>query len=219
MYDDGINGKHFGPWQWKMWFAVADSIDQQHEKLSEEDLDRCKTLFLNLYRILPCAACRTSAKCFLDTPPHTFMSIHNTTNMRNTRKIDAGFVDFIFWLRVMVNRKIFQQRIEEERDPDKGEDIRSEWRSYHVPRIQVQPIALDSTLFFRALLITLYYCGVTNSVRSSLLMFTRDLSRILQILGQHRTSEWLRTLWKPPGVLPAPHRMCSHLKKQADLYQ
>lgn len=219
MYDEGVNGKHFGPWQWQIWFAVANAIDEQHENLSDETLDGCKVLFQNLYRILPCAACRKSAQCFIDTPPHTFMSIQNCTSSRNTQRNAGGFVDFVFWLRVMVNRKLFQQRIENEIDADKREEIRSEWRSYHLPRSEVHPIALDSASFFRALLITLYYCGVTNNVRASLLIFTRDLSRILHILGKKEISTWLRDVWKPHDVLPTPRRILSHLKKKADRFE
>lgn len=194
--NEGVNPKLFGPCFWKLLFSLANAIDtylRLHAGNSGDTDDihvEAREMFIGFSSVLPCYACRISSLVFLQNPELDF------TRMENL----SSYVEFVYWLRVQVNRKLFKQRIElPENSAEDVEALREEWRRYTIPRSRVKPIQIQSAETFRCFLTCFWWMSKSNKVRPNIIRFTLQVSRVMRLIGHYGMSIWLEDLWRIAG--------------------
>lgn len=187
---DGINGKTFGPPRWSLLLSLAHAIDRVYDVWTLEQRQKALDYFRRLHLRLPCSVCRISAECFQNTPPVHFMGL-------NALLADGQphvLLRYVYWLKVMVTRKLFRQEMESV-DTEDHADVRSRWRSANLTwsRLQVHPI--HSPDFHLAIVETIYYLVANKNTRIEAAREVAELSHILHNLGHVELAKWTAELW------------------------
>lgn len=187
----GVNPLQFGPSTWLLLFSLAKLLDDYFiSNTSENNLHlKAKELFFQFSDMLPCLECRTSSAIFLKNPDIKFIYIDNYAH--------SSYVDFVYWLRIMVNRKLFKQKLMKSNKHQYEQDnIRQEWRNYHTIRQEIKLIPISSSYGLKSILTCLWWMCKSNRVRPNVILFTNRLSSLLYDLNEFGLAKFLKYLWQ-----------------------
>jgi hypothetical protein len=218
--NEGVDPKLFGPSVWKLLFALARAIDEYLTNSEQDGESRhrharvrraANHTLMRISSTLPCSTCRTSSKVFLQNPDLSFVRLDRMSRLPN------GYTEFVFWLRVQVNRKLYRQQLQPALSPTddgcgragrasvyRAADIRSAWREYTLPCDKIRANSITSAAALRSILTCLWWMSKSNRTRPHVISFTRDLSTLLHLLGHAGLALLLHTMWKDNGTEHLP---------------
>jgi len=177
----GINPAKFGSAAWTLIFA-AGALADQHSDVGASGVREVAIDFVRLCcDILPCSHCRASSR-FLD---------HERPSWWDR----VPLVQFMFWLRLTVNRKLMQQELELA-SPARGSDCAvnspecsecsepreqtfAKWRRYVPDYARIRPARPDTAVGVRALLTLVWWSCHSNVTRPRVCRFVRHYAMFM----------------------------------------